>query len=275
MRRVIIMKLWFVIACCIIGAITPALAQKQEEEKIVDTDSVTVAPAEEDNYNAAYSTSRGNFNNIILDSVQPVTVRALASDTVQLMKKKDHDFWYADQSPEEEKKQQDIDADNDFWGKLFKALGSKTANVIVWVLIILAIIAMLVFFLRNNQIGLFASSRKKVKPTQQDEIPDDIFEIDYAAAIAKAVQEGNYKLAVRLLFLELLTTLSEQRVIDYAPDKTNFDYLFQLGGSKYNSQFSNAVRIYEYVWYGNFDVTTEQFPAIQKGFNDFQRQLKP
>jgi len=275
-----------IILCSIIGAVTPAMAQYSGDEKddstVIAAPTDSVAPAvvsdDEDYTVSSYSSSRADFKTVIADSIQPVAIRSLVSDTVQLMKKKDGDFWYADKSPEEKKKAEDNSSleDNSFWDKFFRALGSDTAKVIVWSLIILVVLGIVVFFLRNNEIGLFASTRKKAtKKTSMEELSDNIFEIDFATAINNASQEGNYKLAIRLLFLQLLKTMSEQRIIEYAPDKTNFDYLFQLSGSKYNSPFMNAVRTYEYVWYGDFQVNAPQYAAIQKGFNDFQQQLKP
>ena len=79
---------------------------------------------------------------------------------------------------------------------------------------------------------------------------EDIFAINYQKEIDKAAQQGNYRLAVRLLFLRILKNLSQKNIIRYTQDKTNLDYLVQLHATRYYSDFFRITRNYEYSWYG-------------------------
>ena len=104
-------------------------------------------------------------------------------------------------------------------------------------------------------------------------ISDDIFEISYSKEINKAITSGNYRLAVRLMFLQLLKNLSERNIIEYTQDRTNFDYLLQLHQSSYYKDFFRLTRNYEFAWYGHFDINKEAFSSIKSDFETFNRRL--
>ena len=98
---------------------------------------------------------------------------------------------------------------------------------------------------------------------------DNIFEINYQKEIDKAVSKGNYRFAVRLMFLQLLKNLSDKQVIHYRQDSTNFDYLLQLHQTRHYQDFFRLTRNYEYSWYGQFDIDPDTFSLIRKDFENF------
>jgi hypothetical protein len=76
------------------------------------------------------------------------------------------------------------------------------------------------------------------------------------------------------MFLQLLKELSNKNIIRYQQDRTNFDYLMQLHGTKYYEDFFRLTRNYEYAWYGLFDITESKFELVKKDFNKMNSQLK-
>src|SRR5690606_4231613 len=110
---------------------------------------------------------------------------------------------------------------------------------------------------------------KKVKEAERadEEMPEDIFAINYQREIDKATAQRNYRLAVRLMFLRLLKSMSERNIIRYQQDKTNLDYLMQLHNTTYYKDFFRITRNYEYSWYGKFDVSEEAYRLIRKDFD--------
>lgn len=102
----------------------------------------------------------------------------------------------------------------------------------------------------------------------------DIFNINYQLEIDKAIQQKNYRLAIRLMFLRMLKDLSEKKIIQYTQDKTNFDYLMQLHSTRYYDGFFRIARNYEFSWYGQFEVNENAFRIIQGDFNQFNNQWR-
>ena len=193
-------------------------------------------------------------------------------DTISSLKKQE-DYWYAD-GIEKEKPKEVREKRNGFFYWLDRAFSSNAFRIFSWVLIIGIVIVLIVLFLRSNGIGLFAANAKHIKTDDTEtNISDNIFEIDFEAMIAKYIGAANYKLATRLLFLRLLKIMTEKNILEYAPDKTNFDYLFALAGTASFNDFASAVKNYEYVWYGNFSVNENQFNLIKTNFDKLQQQL--
>jgi|GEM_PF-1859527 len=211
---------------------------------------------------------KGSFKEINEKEIA-LTQQRKVPDTSMVKLRKDDAFWYVDAVQKPEEKQEG------FWEWLDRLTRSKTTKIVIWSVLGLLMLAAIIFYLKDNQIGFFASSSKKIKNVaiEEGDMPENIFEIDYESAINQALAINNYRLATRFLFLRSLKDLSSKKIIEYGADKTNFDYLFQISGTKYYTAFVHAVKHYEYLWYGNFAVNSEQYNSIQKGFDDFQQQL--
>jgi hypothetical protein len=142
--------------------------------------------------------------------------------------------------------------------------------------VIACFITVLVMFLASNKVWLFAARTKKITAVeaQEDDTEGNIFEMDFDKRIEKALEAHDYRLATRLLFLRLLRGMAEGNIIKYSIDKTNMDYLFELGNTKYFKDFSTAARNYEYVWYGNFNIQQGQFVSLRQRIEELNKLIK-
>jgi hypothetical protein len=95
---------------------------------------------------------------------------------------------------------------------------------------------------------------------------EDIREMDLPTAIRQAEEEGNYRLALRLQYLNSLRKLSDRNIINYAINKTNYDYARELTGTPYANSFARVTLLYEFGWYGEFEVTREMYDKIRSIF---------
>lgn len=185
-------------------------------------------------------------------------------DSVVSKLKNDEDFWYANKVFKEKKKKEE-EQERDSSNNILQPL--------LWLLIIGGFITFLVIYLSNSNVGVFRKS-KTISTLETEVETDDIFAIPYQKEIDKAVNAGNYRLAVRLHFLRLLRDLSEKNLIRYAADRTNFDYLLQVQHTAWYQHFFRLTRNYEYVWYGQFEIDGEKFNIIKNDFTDLEKQLR-
>lgn len=145
-------------------------------------------------------------------------------------------------------------------------------QALMWIVIIGGFVGAVVWYLVGNNVGLFRKKSKAVDTgTDPDdaEMPEDIFAIQYQKEIDKAAANGDYRLAIRLMYLRLLKNLSERNVIRYKQDKTNFDYLVEIQPTNYYNEFFKVTRHYEYSWYGKFPVSSEAYTVIKASFDNF------
>ena len=86
---------------------------------------------------------------------------------------------------------------------------------------------------------------------------ESLDEINFEEEIAKAEQNGQLRLAVRLIYLQALKTLADRDFITVKKGKTNHDYLYEIGDTELRENFSSLSFIFDYTWYGHFDANAE------------------
>ncbi len=183
-------------------------------------------------------------------------------DSVVLALKKEDAFWYADLAAEKKKKVDERKQEIPSW-----------VRTLIWIVIIGGFAFFLITYLAGSNVGLFRKKNIIISEEDAEAMPEDIFAINYQKEIDKADAAGNYRLAVRLMFLQLLKNMSEQNIINYKQDKTNFDYLSELYNTNWYKQFFTVTRNYEYTWYGQFELSKEVYQLIGKDFDQFENQL--
>ncbi|SNR15959.1 hypothetical protein [Tenacibaculum jejuense] len=96
---------------------------------------------------------------------------------------------------------------------------------------------------------------------------------NYEKLIVLAKQKGDYRNATRYYYLLLLKQMSNKGLITFDKDKTNTEYIFDLQKKELRKPFSYLLYIYDYVWYGEFDVNQTNFSVIESNYESFLKQL--
>jgi hypothetical protein len=117
---------------------------------------------------------------------------------------------------------------------------------------------------RNRQIA-----RDGVEITV-DNVEQYIHESDLEHFLREAIAAGNFPLAIRLYYLQVIKKLSESEAIRWSREKTNRDYLRETRAHRAAAEFRATTRIYERVWYGNQQLDE---PAYQKLEPEFKNLL--
>lgn len=92
--------------------------------------------------------------------------------------------------------------------------------------------------------------------------------------IEQAIREGDYRLAVRYYYLQLLRQLNAKELIQYEFQKTDTEYLNELKKEDFRPELKKLMRIYDFIWYGSFPISENDFKKTQRFFKDFQTSLK-
>lgn len=104
-------------------------------------------------------------------------------------------------------------------------------------------------------------------------IEENIHEMDFEKLLDDAVQNKNFRLAIRVLFLYGLKMLSDKHHIYWEPGKTNHDYLYELRVEELKGDFRQLNYYFEYAWYGNFVVTNELFNKVNTLFTNWRTKI--
>lgn len=138
-------------------------------------------------------------------------------------------------------------------------------RVLPYIIAGLVLFFIIKFFLKVNAQNIIdGKSAKSIVNLSEDEVL--IKDKDLSKLIKEAINEGNYKLAVRYYYLLLLKNLSEKELISWQQEKTNEDYIKELANNKLNTDFEKLTYLYDYVWYGEFLIDKEKFLQAEVNF---------
>ena len=143
---------------------------------------------------------------------------------------------------------------------------------LIWTLIIGIFLSAVVYFLASNKINIF-SRRAARSVVEEAGAEEGLQHINYDSLLQKYINEKNYRLAVRVLYLQLLKIMNEKEVIVFQPQFTNAHYLQQLYNTPLYNSFFVVTRHYEYIWYGEFAITEASFQKIQSDFGDIKNKV--
>ena len=96
---------------------------------------------------------------------------------------------------------------------------------------------------------------------------------DIQQLIENALEDKNYRLAVRYYYLYILKIISEKELIDWQLQKTNDDYQKELSQSKYATPFVTITRLYDYIWYGDFTIDESKYNKAAEEFIKLQNSI--
>jgi hypothetical protein len=163
---------------------------------------------------------------------------------------------------------------NGFWKKLFFKLAeilqftfkNHIFDVVIILVFIFVFIALLVILLGGDIQSLFSGNRSS-SPSVSLFSGESIETTDFDTLIAQEIEKGNFNLALRFVYLKLLQSLTHLHYINWQKDKTNREYMLELSQKSFIGEFKNITNIYEYVWYGKFQISTGDFLAVKDNVN--------
>lgn len=158
--------------------------------------------------------------------------------------------------------------------KLFANKASATA--FKWFFILAGVCALVFLIYKLSGMNLMAIFGKKagaISKTSIDEA-ENIHIIHFEKEIKQAVEQGDFRLAVRLLYLQSLKDLTDKRLIDWQPGKTNNSYLQELHTASFRQDFAQLTGQFEYIWYGRFPIAAADFAPLQDQFYAFKQLIR-
>jgi hypothetical protein len=212
------------------------------------------------------------------DSSQ-VVLRKFDTQTIATYKA-DKDFQYEKDNPK------NISLWQAFKNWLFRKLlgmeisesaGDNIENTIYFFLALVMLWAM-VKLINADVFSIFYIGNKSQSTQLTGEwLTDNIHGIDFDKQITEAVNQKNYRIAVRLFYLYTLKKLADKQLIAWEINKTNHDYTTELSnsaaGSRLHQDFEQATYYFEYVWYGDFKVNDSQFEKAKLLYEQFMQKI--
>ena len=161
-----------------------------------------------------------------------------------------------------------------FFSNLYEIEGSGNWMRWLWIglLSVVAVFGLIKMF-GVDMSGIFFSKPPPPVDLSDMVIDEHVDRNKLGAMLEKALEEKQYRLAVRLTYLIVLRRLSDAGQIHWQADKTNRSYLNEISNQTLRQSFANLTHLYEYVWYGDFDINAGHYRDIEADFNELSRRL--
>ena len=138
-------------------------------------------------------------------------------------------------------------------------------NILPYLIAAIVLFLLIKFFLKVNMNNLISGKTDKavVNLSKEEEL---IKNEDLSLLIKDAIAQKNYRLAIRYYYLLVLQKLSKHDIIDWQQQKTNEDYIKEIQSNKLKDKFATSTYLYDFVWYGNFEINELEFSKAQIEF---------
>ncbi|WP_273277631.1 DUF4129 domain-containing protein [Maribacter polysiphoniae] len=156
-----------------------------------------------------------------------------------------------------------------------KAIGffAVFLRILPYILIGILLFLLIKFFLNvNSNALLYSKSNEAVVSLSEEE--HIIKNEDIDQLIQKALNERNYRLAIRYHYLLILKQMSKKELITWEIQKTNDDYINELKKDELKTPFSVITWLYDYVWYGDFPIDEAKYSKAENKFTSLRKTLE-
>lgn len=195
--------------------------------------------------------------------------------------KNDPDFNYKEALPEDNWWTRFKQKLNELWASFLRWLSGGKEAVGIWAffvrilpyLLMAGLLALIVYVFMKIDSGNLLMEKIKAPETLLSDDEELIQRSDLQDLIDQALASGNYRLAVRFYYLLVLQKLSGKDLIDWQVQKTNHEYIFEIKDQELRGNFRKVTAIYDYIWYGNFEVDETAFAKAETSFKTINNKL--
>lgn len=146
---------------------------------------------------------------------------------------------------------------------------SQVLKILVFILMAAVAIYFIIRLLSNESAqSLLSRNPRAVASVNMEET--HIEQIDLNQLIKDSIATGNYRNAVRFLYLDSLKWLSTHQKIEWDFQKTNSDYYRELKEPGLKDHFKKVSYLYDYVWYGEFELNATSFNEAKTQFESLK-----
>lgn len=179
------------------------------------------------------------------------------------------------EAPEEEEEEEEDAVEP--WDFNWNMNLSKEATILIFIVLLL-IFGFLIYRVLGD-----VEMRKRTRGDEEEEEEINIEDIEEERLVAdgvslsllqRAENAGQFDVAVRLLYIQLLKELQDASLIKYRRDFSNRDYQHQLRGTDYLTDFRDVTADYERYWFGKYTIDRLSYRLVQRKFNVLSQGIK-
>jgi len=159
---------------------------------------------------------------------------------------------------------------NKLLNSIFNGKFNENITTPLLIIIFLAILFAFLFFLYKKRPELFVHT-SKAKTLKHDYEEENINKIDFIKEIETALKNRDYRLAIRLKYLQTLRILTDSQLVEWELYKTPTDYIHELRNNNLRPVMRLLTNRFLEVRYGNYAASEDLYYEMQNYQNLLQK----
>ena len=142
------------------------------------------------------------------------------------------------------------------------------------ILIIAIVVYLIVKSILNKEGKWIFGKNSDKKVINYSDVEKNLQLIDFEKLINQTLISGEKRLTIRYYYLWLLKKMSTNEIIVWDLEKTNSDYLYEIKDAELKEDFVYLSYLYEYIWYGEFEISEITFEKAKTAFEKVIKSLR-
>lgn len=153
------------------------------------------------------------------------------------------------------------------FGSFFANLGPLGKALLITLVIIG--LAILIMTLLGNTPWQAKRKIRRRKAFTFDDFEEHINETDLERFLREALEASDHRSAIRVCYLMVIKSLSENELIKWQRDKTNYDYVREVRRRSFYRRFRDITHVFEVIWYGEAPINERIYHQLRPSFDRF------
>lgn len=141
----------------------------------------------------------------------------------------------------------------DWFFGLFESQASRNVLDILFKLLLFTAFVYFIIKIFGIEVNTVFKPSAKKELNFFDVKEESLDRINFESEIETALLQKQYRVAIRLMYLNALYKASKAGLIDLRQGKTNREYAYELSGNSAESEFNELGYLFDYTWYGHFE----------------------
>lgn len=144
-------------------------------------------------------------------------------------------------------------------------------KILLFLLIFAAVIIVAYIILKNRK----PVNKKVIVDVENEWNPEVITKTELELKLEEAIARGDYRECIRIYFTFILKELIKKGWIRWKKEKTNHHYVMEMSRQPNVLVFMECVRIYDLVWYGEYDIDQDIYEILKPELENYYKSLNP
>jgi len=149
-------------------------------------------------------------------------------------------------------------------------MSGNAAGAVRALLIVLGVVAVAILIAILLGVGKAKNKKLKDQEITIANLEENLPASDVDPFLQQALGDGDYRLAIRLLFLRTLQQLAANGMIKWKRNKTNRAYLIETSHQPWSGEWRSLTLIFERIRYGRQPIDQKAFTPLHERFLAFQ-----